>query len=117
MTKQNQNIEKINVYIKVNDYKITNVGEKYNNHISCIDNNDQKTTVSYDYDNNTLVRTNKDLTICIDFHAESIQYRLKQENKTAISNIKVIKSKKQGNLIEITYKHSDETFNLQINYT
>ncbi len=117
MTKQNQNIEKINVYIKVNDYKITNVGEKYNSNISCIDNNDQKTVVSYDYENDILIRTNKDIAICIDFHAESIQYLLKQANKTAFSSIKVIKSKRQGNLIKITYKHSDEIFNLQINYS
>lgn len=116
MKQENLNCKKIKVNIEVNDYKITNTGTKYNEIISCLDNNDNQTKVTYDLKNNILTRENKELTISIDFTKKQIEYHLKQENKTAISQIKINKLQKLENQITITYQIEDNTFNLKIEY-
>ena len=116
MKQENLNCEKIKGNIEVNNYKITNTGTKYNEIISCLDNNDNQTKVTFDLKNNILTRENKELTINIDFKTNKIKYHLKQENKTAFSNIKVNKFQKLENQITITYQTENDTFNLKIEY-
>ena len=116
MKQENLNCEKIKVNIEVNNYKITKTGTKYNEIISCLDNNDNQTKVTFDLKNNILTRENKELTINIDFKTNKIKYHLKQENKTAFSNIKVNKFQKLENQITITYQTENDTFNLKIEY-
>lgn len=116
MKQENINYEKIKVNIQVNDYKITNTGTKYNEIISCLDNNDNQTKVTFDLKNNILTRENKELTISIDFNTNKIKYHLKQENKTAFQNIKVNKFQKLENQITITYKTENDTFKLKLEY-
>ena len=116
MKENETNIQKINVYIEVNDYKINNIGESYKEYISCIDNNDNKTEVTFNTKENILTRTNDDITISIDFNQKEIRYHLKKENKTIASNIEVKEIQKQEKDIKIIYKNENETFNLKIKY-
>lgn len=112
-----QESEKIRVYIKVNDYKINNVGTKQNNEISCIDNNDNETQVIYNLENHSLTRDNKDIKITLDFKNKKAEYDLKQENKSLVSDLEVKKLTKKGKLLNIIYIHNEETFNLKITYS
>lgn len=109
-------MQKIDIYIEVNNYKINNTGELNNQKISCLDNNDNKTIVSFDLTNNILTRDNDDITIYIDFDTEQIQYHLKKENKTAISSIKIKEIQKNNNSTKIVYTLEDNIFNLKIDY-
>ena len=65
---------KIDIKIKVNNYKINTKGIKQNNIITCIDNNDNQTKIKIDTENLILKRENNDIIINIDFKNKNIEY-------------------------------------------
>ncbi|MGM9879112.1 MAG: hypothetical protein ACI31R_03725 [Bacilli bacterium] len=116
MKETNKEQEKIKVYIEVNEYKINNTGIKASEIIYCLDNNDNKTKVFFDLKNNILTRKNEEIEINIDFSKKQITYHLKDENKTAISPIKVNKLTKEESKIKGTYQIENNLFNIKIEY-
>ena len=67
-------MSKIDISIKVNDYKIKTQGIKREHIISCIDNNDKKTKVTINTKELALTRENNELIIKIDFKNKNIRY-------------------------------------------
>ncbi|MGN0993255.1 MAG: hypothetical protein ACI4PE_04980 [Bacilli bacterium] len=116
MKELNKEIQKIKVYIEVNEYKINNTGTKYNEIIHCTDNNDNITKISFDLKNNILTRENKEIEMNIDFSNKQIKYHLKQENKSITFPIKINKLTKDKTRIIGIYQIENEIFNLKIEY-
>ena len=109
-------MSKIDISIKVNDYKIKTQGIKREHIISCIDNNDKKTKVTINTKELALTRENNELIIKIDFKNKNIRYYLKDHNKTATSPIKINEIKKEESSIKIDYINENKRFNLEIDY-
>ena len=106
---------KIDIKIKVNNYKINTKGIKQKNIITCIDNNDNQTKIKIDTENLILKRENNDIIINIDFKNKNIEYYLKEHNKKVNTPIKVNKIRKQPQKIKINYINEEE-FALEITY-
>ena len=107
---------KIKINIKVNNYKIENIGTKYKEILNCIDNNDNKTEVSFNLKKYILIRENKEIKIQMDFLNKKINYYLKENNKNLTIPITVKDVNEKENQIEITYQTEEEIFNLKIEY-
>ena len=116
MKELNKEIQKIKVYIEVNEYKINNNGTKYNEIIHCTDNNDNITKISFDLKNNILTRENEEIEMNIDFLNKQIKYHLKQENKSTTFPIKINKFNKEKTKIIGIYQIENDIFKLKIEY-
>lgn len=115
MNKKEQIINKINVYIKVNDYKINTEGFLNQNKITCIDPNDN-TNFIYDKETKVLTRENNTQKIEIDFQNKKVKYTLKDYKKELTQDILIEKYIENENQIEITYLIEETKFELNISY-
>lgn len=107
-------MSKINITIKVNNYIINTNAIKKDNQITCIDNNDKKTKITIDTQKLILTRENKDLIITINFKNKTINYFLKEQNKTLKQPLNKVNITNKQNKITIKYIIEQELFTLEI---
>lgn len=107
-------MSKINITIKVNNYIINTNAIKKDNIITCIDNNDKKTKITIDTQKPILTRETKDLIITLNFKNKTINYYLKEQNKTLTQPLNKVNITKKLNKITIKYIIEQELFTLEI---
>ena len=106
-------MEKINVYICVNDYKISTVGELGDGIVSCFDG---CCKISYDINKKMLIKEDSDVLIVLDFDKCEVRISL-SENDSLFINKMVLKSYSfLENQIRIVYLLDEKIYNLLIMY-
>lgn len=106
-------MDKINVYICVNDYKISTTGIISDGVISCF-----KDSLKIDYDINKKLLIKEDLSsvISIDFEKCKMSVSLKEFDGCFINNIVLKSYFCDNNRIEIDYLIDEKLYNLLIMY-
>lgn len=106
-------MDKINVYICVNDYKISTAGTISDGVISCF-----KDSLKIDYDINKklLIKEDSCSVISIDFLKCEMCVSLKEVDKCFINNIVLKSYSCFDNRIEIEYLIDEKSYNLLIMY-
>lgn len=106
-------MDKINVYICVNDYKISIAGTISDGVISCF-----KDSLKIDYDINRKLLIKEDISsvITIDFEKCEMNVSLKEIDGCFINNIVLKSYSCDNNRIEIEYLIDEKLYNLLIMY-
>lgn len=106
-------MEKINVYICVNDYKISTVGTISDGIISCCK---DSLRIDYDINNKMLIKEDSVSKIVINFEKCEMNVSLKDYDGFFINNIVLKSYSCDNNRIEIEYLIDEKLYNLLIMY-
>ena len=106
-------MDKINVYICVNDYKISTAGTISDGLISCFK---DYLKIDYDINKKLLIKEDSCSVIAIDFLKCEMNVRLKEFDKCFINNIVLKSYSCFDNRIEIEYLIDEKLYNLLIMY-
>lgn len=106
-------MDKINVYICVNDYKISTVGIISDGVISCFK---DSLKIDYDINNKLLIKEDISSVITIDFEKCEMNVSLKEFDGCFINNIVLKSYSCDNNRIEIEYLIDEKLYNLLIMY-
>lgn len=111
-------MKKVNISLKINDYEITGAGYINNNILSFNDKDKLKTNIIYDFNNDLLIRDNKEITIKILFKEEpnNIEYYLKEQKCKLNNKLNKFKLIKDSSSVIINYQIEENTFELHLSY-
>ena len=111
-------MKKLNIALKINDYKINTTGYINKDIISFKDYKKENTEMIYDLNKDILIRDNKEITIKMYFNKETdnIEYTLKEHDKKFFQNLEKIKLLKDETNIIISYRIEESLFNLYLHY-
>jgi len=109
-------MKKIRVKIEINEYKIEKDGMINNDLLTCFDNDELKTKISFDFKNQVLTRENKEIVIRLDFKSHQLEYTLKSVNKTILNNFIILKLIIKNKEAIINYQIEEENFKLKLFY-
>lgn len=109
-------MKKIRVKIKINEYKIEKDGMINNDLLTCFDNDELKTKITFDFKNEVLTRENKEICIKLNFKNRHLEYTLKEANKTFLNNFIILKLIIKNKEAIINYQIEEENFELKIFY-
>lgn len=106
-------MEKVKVKIKVNNYKIENIGilDK-----EVLKTKDQETEVEFDMEKLILTRKNKDIFITIDFKNSTMNYIIPETNQKFSNKLVILSLTNTHKKYNIMYQMEDDIFNLIIKY-
>lgn len=106
-------MDKINVYICVNDYKISTVGSYENDIISCCYDSFK---IDYDISNKLLIKEDSLSKIVLDFDRKKMSVYMKEVGGSFYNNIVVKRYLSDINRINIEYLIDEKLYKLLIMY-
>lgn len=109
-------MEKVTVFLKINDYKLEKNGIFNNGILSLNDDDENQTEIIYDWNKDNLIRDNEDITIKFNFKENQVSYLLKKMNSKLQQKIDIIEFQKDKNKLRIKYKLEAETFCFDLSY-
>ncbi len=111
-------MKKVKVNLKVNDYQITTTGYLNNNMLSFNDKDEYKTNIIYDFNTDTLIRNNQELTTEINFQKQNnnVSYLLKETNNKFYHQLTNLSLHKQNTSVIIKYRIEKTDFILTLSY-
>lgn len=111
-------MKKVKITLKINDYTLNTDGFINNNILSFYDNDELTTNIIYDFNNDLLIRDNKEINIKIKFKEEpnNIEYFLKEANCKAYNQLNNYKLLKEKTSVIINYQIEENNFHLNLSY-
>lgn len=106
-------MDKINVYICVNDYKISTVGSYCDGIISC---SFDSFKIEYDINKKLLIKEDVSSKIILDFDKEKMSVCLKEMDSSFLNDIVVKNYVRDENKINIEYFIDEKLYKLLIMY-
>lgn len=111
-------MQRVKVYLKINDYCLNEDGFLNNNILSFNDKDLKRTNIIYNFNDNTLIRDNDEITIKMFFNKEkdNILYELKKEGVKIFNNFTNFSLQKEKQTVIINYRIEDANFYLKLTY-
>ncbi len=106
-------MEKINVYICVNDYKISTAGELCDGIVTC---SDGLSKISYDINKKMLIKEDSEIKIVLDFDKCEVRICLAKNDSLFINKMMLKSYCFLENQIRIVYLLDEKIYNLLIMY-
>jgi len=111
-------MKEVNVFLKINDYIVETKGIIDNMVLSFNDQDELKTKVTYDYNNNFLIRDNNEITITLYFEKDknNLEYILKSNNNKFFDNFTKISLHQNNKEVIINYRIGEIFYHMTLSY-